>query len=295
MKIVAWIRSLKWSALVLSALLLNLRAAAVEPARWPAWDGKESAATYAARVKLEPTITLDLGGGVTWEGVLIPAGEFVMGSPPGEAKTPEEAAIEKQHKVVITQPFYMGKFELTQAQYAKVIGSNPSVVKGDDLPVHNVSWQEAHDYCLKLGKQVGKDVRLPTEAQWEYACRAGTTTAYYSGNTIGDLDKIAWYGANSGGKPHPGGQKLANAWGVYDMLGNIREFVEDLYTNEPLTDATDPTGAKDGDPKNHVVRGAAFTANAATALNCRAGSRRPTESLKSTGFRIIVAVGQAAG
>ena len=278
---------------VLLLLIAPVARAADSPgkeAKFPLWDGKESVAQYAKRVKLEPTLTLDLGDGVRWEGVLIPAGEFVMGSPPGEPRTPAEAASEKQHKVTLTQPVYMGKFEITQAQYQKVAGSNPSKAKGDDLPVHGVSAQDAADFCKAMGKQVGRDVRLPTEAQWEYACRAGTTTAYYNGDTIADLDKIAWYGGNSGGKIHPAGQKLANAWGLYDMLGNARELVLDLYDSAAQPDATDPTGPATGDPKNHVVRGGAYTANAALALNCRCASRRPTENPGPTGFRIVVTV-----
>src|SRR5258708_2868914 len=154
------------------------------------------------------------------------------------------------------------------------MGENPSSTKGDDLPVHNVPWQSAQDFCEKLGKQVQRDVQLPTEAQWEYACRAGTTTAYYNGDTIEDLDKVGWHGGNSGRQLHSGGQKLPNAWGVYDMLGNIREFTRDLYDAAPKDDATDPTGPKEGDPKNHVVRGGAYTALAATGFNCRAAFRR---------------------
>jgi len=256
---------------------------------YPQWDGKESSADYAKRAGVAPTLTLDLGGGVTWEGVLIPAGSFVMGSPPGEAKTDKESALEKQHKVTLTEPFYMGKFELTQAQYEKVMGANPSTTKGESLPVHNLPWQDAQDFCAKLGKICHRVVELPTEAQWEYACRAGTTTAYCSGNQIADLNKVGWHGGNSGGKPHPCGELAPNAWGVYDMHGNIREFVRDLFVEAPLGDATDPMGPKEGDPKNHVVRGAAYTANAAVALNCRAACRRPTENLGSTGFRIVVA------
>jgi len=257
---------------------------------YPQWDGKESSADYAKRAGVAPTLTLDLGGGVTWEGVLIPAGSFVMGSPPGEAKTDKESALEKQHKVTLTEPFYMGKFELTQAQYEKVMGANPSTTKGESLPVHNLPWQDAQDFCAKLGKICHRVVELPTEAQWEYACRAGTTTAYCSGNQIADLNKVGWHGGNSGGKPHPCGELAPNAWGVYDMHGNIREFVRDLFVEAPLGDATDPMGPKEGDPKNHVVRGAAYTANAAVALNCRAACRRPTENLGSTGFRIVVAL-----
>jgi formylglycine-generating enzyme required for sulfatase activity len=257
---------------------------------YPQWDGKESSADYAQRAGVAPTLTLELGGGVTWEGVLIPAGSFLMGSPPGEAKTDKESALEKQHKVTLTEPFYMGKFELTQAQYEKVMGANPSTTKGEKLPVHNLPWQDAQDFCAKLSKTSHRIVELPTEAQWEYACRAGTTTAYCSGNQIADLNKVGWHGGNSGGKLHPCGELAPNAWGVYDTHGNAREFVRDLFVEAPLAEATDPTGPKEGDPKNHVVRGAAYTANAAVALNCRAACRRPTENLGSTGFRIVVAL-----
>jgi formylglycine-generating enzyme required for sulfatase activity len=273
--------------LALAALASLL--AAPRAADFPLWDGKESVADYAKRANLEPTLTLDLGG-VTWEGVLIPAGAFVMGSPPGEAKTEKESQNEKPHRVTLTQPFYMGKFELTQAQYEKVTGANPSVLKGDALPVHKVSWQDAQDFCDKMSRLVKRPVLLPTEAQWEYACRAGTTTAYHSGAEIADLNKVGWHNGNSGGKPHACGALAPNAWGLYDMHGNIREFVRDLWADAPLADATDPTGPAEGDPKNHVVRGGAYTANAATALNCRSAVRRPTETLNANGFRIIVPV-----
>ena len=275
-------------ALVL--LLLNTSLLLAADPVYPAWDGHETVEAYAKRATLAPAVTLDLGGGVKWEGVLIPAGSFVMGSPAGEAKTPEESAMEKQHKVTLTQPFYIGRLEITQAQYQRVMNDNPSPAKADELPVHGVTWQNAQDFCDKLGKQIARDVQLPTEAQWEYACRAGTTTAYYNGNDFAGLDKIAWYGANSERKLHPGAQKQANPWGVFDMIGNAREFVRDLYSTEPLSDATDPTGPKEGDAKNHVVRGAAYTANAAVALNCRCAARRPTESLAMNGFRILVSV-----
>jgi formylglycine-generating enzyme required for sulfatase activity len=256
---------------------------------FPLWDGKETVADYAKRANLEPTLTLDAGG-VPWEGVLIPAGSFVMGSPPGEAKTEKESVLEKQHKVTISEPFYLGKFELTQAQYEHVIGANPSLAKGATLPVHNVAWQDAQDFCTKLSARSGRSVQLPTEAQWEYACRAGSTAAYPGGNQISDLGKVGWHGGNSGGKPHACGELAPNAWGVYDMHGNIREFVRDLFAESPSPDATDPAGPKEGDPKNHVVRGGAYSANAALALNCRAAARRPTENLGLTGFRIAVSV-----
>ncbi len=258
-------------------------------ADFPLWDGKESIAEYAKRANLQPTLTLDLGG-ERWEGVLIPAGVFVMGSPAGEAKTPKESLSETPHKVTISQPFYMGKYELTQAVYEKVTGTNPSLAKGGLLPVHNLAWQDAQAFCTKFSQLTGRLAQLPTEAQWEYACRAGTTTAYHSGGQIADLGKVGWYGANSGGKPHPCGELAPNAWGLYDMHGNIREYVRDLYAEGPMADATDPAGPKEGDPKNHVVRGGAYTANAAAALNCRSAVRRPTEAPGATGFRILVTV-----
>jgi formylglycine-generating enzyme required for sulfatase activity len=275
--------------LMLTTLLLAMIGAGDAPRpAYPMWDGKESVADYGKRAKLAPTLTLDLGEGVRWEGVLVPAGAFVLGSPPGEPRTKEEEAAEKQHKVRLTLPYWIGKYELTQAQYARVMGVNPSKTKGDDLPVGNVTFKDAQEFCDRAGNFLGRSVLVPTDAQWEYACRAGTTTAYCNGNTIADLDKVGWHGGNSGGKVHPVGKLAPNAWGIYDMHGNIRELVADLYSDDPQPDATDPTGPTDGDPKNHIIRGGAFTANAAFARNCRSGSRRPTERAEVTGFRIIV-------
>lgn len=276
---------IKWMALLLMSVTPLF---AADTPQYPQRSGNETVADYAKRTGLAPTVTLDLGDGVTWDGVLIPSGTFMMGSPKGEAKRPEEAAQEQQHKVTISKPFYMGKYELTQKQYAKIMGDNPSPVKEDDLPVSNVPPTGAQNFCDKMSQKSGRSVKLPTEAQWEYACRAGTTTAYYTGDSPADLDKTCWYGANSGGKIHPVGQKMANPWGLYDMYGNAREMVRDLYSADPQPDATDPTGPAQGDPKNHVVRGAAFSANAIGAGNCRSASRRETENLLPTGFRVML-------
>ncbi len=239
---------------------------------------------------LPPAIAVDLGGGVKWDGVLIPAGTFVMGAPAGEARTEQESALERQHTVTISRPFYMGKYELTQAQFERVTGQNPSATRGGDLPVHNVSWQVAQDFCVRASAQTGRQMQLPTEAQWEYACRAGTTTRYHSGNTTADLSAVGWWAGNSDRRLHAVGELKPNAWGLYDMHGNIREFVRDYFDGKPLEDAVDPSGPKAGDLDNHVVRGGAYTANAEVAGNCRAAIRRPTEVLTITGFRVIVAV-----
>ncbi len=252
-----------------------------------AWLGVFVGTQPAPSRTYSPTLTLDLGGGVQWEGVLVPAGTFVMGSPPGEARTDAESALERQHKVTFTKPFYMGKYELTQAQYERITGANPSRTVGGNLPVHNVSWQDADAFCRKMSAQVGRTVLLPTEAQWEYACRAGTTTAYYSGDTLADLAKVGWYAENSGGCLHPVGELPPNAFGLHDMHGNVREFVRDFFDGKPLDDGVDPTGPAEGDANNHVVRGGAYTAQP-LARNCRSAIRRSTEVLTITGFRITV-------
>jgi formylglycine-generating enzyme required for sulfatase activity len=165
------------------------------------------------------------------EFVLMPAGTFTMGSP---ASDPNAYDDEKPaHQVTISKPFYMGKYEVTQAQWKAVMGSenNPSYFKGDSLPVDHVSWRDVQEFIQKLNRREeqasGVFCRLPTEAEWEYAARAGTTTLYSFGDDAAELDDYAWYAGNADHTSYPVGQKKPNAWGLYDMHGNVSEWCQD--------------------------------------------------------------------
>ncbi len=164
--------------------------------------------------------------------VQIPAGEFMMGSDNGRV---DEKPV---HKVRISKAFEMGKYEVTQAQWEVVMGSNPSGFKGANLPVETVSWDDVQLYISKMNaKSDGYKYRLPTEAEWEYACRAGTT-----GDYAGNLDAMAWYISNSGNTTHPVGQRQPNAWGLYDMHGNVYEWCSDWYWLYAYGEVMDPIG-----------------------------------------------------
>ncbi len=172
----------------------------------------------------------------------IPAGQFKMGSlVDEEGHQPNEEPI---RLIEISKPFYMGQYEVTQAQFKIVMGNNPSKVKGDLLPVDQVTYPQALEFCKKLSQLIDVTVTLPTEAQWEYACRAGTSTRFYSGNTIESLNKVAWFNQNAQGKVHPVGQKEPNAWGLYDMHGNVWEFCLDFIPTYEQLIVKDPVGRK---------------------------------------------------
>ncbi|MDA7864653.1 formylglycine-generating enzyme family protein [bacterium] len=192
---------------------------------------------------------------------LIPAGTFIMGEG------------DDAHDVTLTQPFNMGVHEVTQAQYEQVMGVNPSHFKDADNPVEKVSWEDAVEFCRKLSelpaeKAAGNVYRLPTEAEWEYACRAGTTTKYSFGDDESELGDYAWYGFNSDQKTHPVGSKKPNAWGLYDMHGNVWEWCQDWEEDYPSGSVTDPSGATSGSFR--VLRGGGWYG---TAGYCRSAYR----------------------
>ena len=193
-------------------------------------------------------LTLDLGDGVTMELVYIKPGTFVMG---GESKTDGrfQCVEVPKHEVKLTRGFYLGKYEVTQAQYQAIMGSNPSrSTKAPDCPVDNVSESDAVAFCAKLAEKTGREARLPTEAEWEHASRAGKDTKWFFGNDPSRIGEYAWFKDNAGGKSHPVGQKKPNLWGLHDIYGNVCERISDKYARNYYAQSpkVDPTGPKQG-------------------------------------------------
>jgi hypothetical protein len=224
------------------------------------------------------TRTLTLPGGATLELVWCPAGSFTMGSPPDEPGRQED---ECQHRVNLTKGFWLGKYPVTQRQWRSVTGGNPSYYLGGDLPVENVNWNDCLEFCAKAGH----GLRLPTEAEWEYACRAGSRGAY--GGT-GRLNDMGWFGSVFLGRTHPVGEKRANAWGLHDMHGNVWEWCADWYAADISSAATDPRGAENGDWK--VIRGGAWDSSAWYCRSARRPSLVPSVRVNNGGVRVCCGV-----
>jgi formylglycine-generating enzyme required for sulfatase activity/dienelactone hydrolase len=285
---------------------------------WPLHDGKESIAEYAKRAGLPVEIALDLEDGVKVEMALIPAGTFRMGSPDGEPGRKEDGREGPQHDVTIARPFYLGKYEVTVAQYRRFVGSTsyitdaekgghkgwgrnpnwgelsdvnwtkPNFAQTDHHPVCLLSWNDATAFVAWASKTTARVVRLPTEAEWEYACRAGTSTRFFAGSKDAELSAAGWFNGNAALTSHPVGRKLPNAWGLHDVHGNVWEWCEDraqvdYYTASPRVD---PPGPKAGE--NRVLRGGSWDNEPAF---CRSASRLwhpPDRRGTSYGFRILV-------
>jgi formylglycine-generating enzyme required for sulfatase activity len=210
----------------------------------------------------------------------IPAGEFHMGS--------EESDYEKPvHKVKIKNPFYLCTYPVTQVEWKAVMDDEPSYFKGDYLPVEQVSWDDVQEFIKKLNVKEGTDkYRLPSEAEWEYACRAGTTTKYSFGDSESELGGYAWYDDNSEGKTHPVGQKDPNSWGLHDMHGNVWEWVQDEWHDDYDGAPTDGSAWESGDGALRAHRGGGWDS---TAGGCRSAVRdlRSRSRYRGLGFRIL--------
>ncbi|GHV83851.1 hypothetical protein AGMMS50212_11910 [Spirochaetia bacterium] len=230
----------------------------------------------------------------------VKGGSFLMGSPPSEADRLDNEA---QHRVTV-HSFYMGQYEVTQAEYETVLGHNPSEFKGGNLPVENVSWYEAVEYCNKLSLKEGlkpaysgsgNDIvcnfkasgyRLPTEAEWEYAAKGGnkdTMTYEYSGSN--NADAVAWYYSNSGERTHDVGTKAPNSLGLYDMSGNVWEWCWDWYGDYSMVEQTDPAGAASGSYR--VLHGGGWDDLTLYLRSAYRGNLTPTFRGNDLGFRVV--------
>jgi len=229
----------------------------------------------------------------------IPAGSFEMGSPSSE---PGRGSDERRHQVTLTQDYLMAETEVTQRQWRAVMGSDPSHFDGGgDLPVESVSWHEAIEFCNELSKREGlkpayrveddeiiwetgaDGYRLPTEAEWEYACRAGARTSFWAGDSIPELEGAGWYSSNSGERTHPVGQKGPNRWGLLDVHGNVWEWCWDRAAAYPFEPATDPAGPVPG--SHRIVRGGSWGnlasyCRSAARSNCHQDTRYPHLGLR---------------
>jgi formylglycine-generating enzyme required for sulfatase activity len=229
--------------------------------------GSAAAVLDAVRAATRPP-KVNPKDGLTY--VWIPPGRFMMGCSLGDQECDDNER--PAHEVTITKGFWLGQTPVTQQAYQRVTGQNHSHFRGADLPVETVDWNQAQAYCVAIGW------RLPTEAEWEYAARAGSGIARY-----GNLDEIAWYAGNSGGTTHKVAQKLANAFGPYDMLGNVFEWVADWYGNYQPGAQSDPSGVASG--QDRVLRGGSW-ANGSRFLRVSFRfSSGPGASYSSVGFR----------
>jgi formylglycine-generating enzyme required for sulfatase activity len=240
------------------------------------------------------SMTVDLGGGVKMDFAWIPAGEFLMGSPTSET---DRSDTEAQHRVTLSKGFWMGRTEVTQSQWERVMGSNPSNFKGANLPVEMVSWNDCQDFIRQLNGKVEMGnwkASLPTEAQWEYACRAGTTTPFHYGSSLdasmANFDGNYPYGGGAKGeyrqKTTEVGSFRPNAWGLYDMHGNVWEWCQDWYGNYGSEVVRDPTGPDSGSCR--VLRGGSWLGDSRLCRSALRGRNEPGFRYVNYGLRLVL-------
>jgi formylglycine-generating enzyme required for sulfatase activity len=269
--------------------------------------GVPAEAAAAGKKELDKTFTNSMG----MDFVLIPAGKFIMGSPNNESGRVEKEG--PQREVQITKPFYLGKYEVKVSEFREFVKAaqykteaedkggafvpvkgkwerkegitwySPGISQRDDHPVVCVAWSDAVDYGKWLGQKTGHAYRLPTEAEWEYACRAGSRQAYSFGSDVRELSKFGWYAENSGGKTRPVGQKKPNSWGLFDVHGNALEWCQDWFGNYTAGRAVDPAGPPRG--SSRVIRGGGW---GSLAKDLRSAERRNgMAGSPYVGFRLV--------
>jgi formylglycine-generating enzyme required for sulfatase activity len=215
---------------------------------------------------------------------LIPAGAFAQGSEREELGHETSEGPIRQTR--ITQALHVGVHPVTQDQYAEVMGANPSRFLGARRPLDRVSWHDAVEFCVRLSEREGRTYRLPTEAEWEYACRAGSTTAFCFGDDEDLTGDYAWYGRNSGEQTQEVGTKLPNAWGLRDMHGNVWEWCADWYGPYDPEQCDDPSGPAEGALR--VVRGGSYFDHPSPLRSASRGRSRPDHRPDDHGFRVVL-------
>jgi uncharacterized protein (TIGR02996 family) len=214
---------------------------------------------------------------------LIPPGTFLMGSPRSE---PERQSGETWHRVTLTRAFWVGIHPVTQQQWRAVTGTNPSRFEGDTRPVESVSWDDCQDFCRRLSRSEGRPYRLPTEAEWEYACRAGTTTPYYFGQTISRRQANCNGNGAYRGHTTATGTFLPNRWGLTDLHGNLWEWCQDWFGKYPRGAVTDPRGPETGEVR--VLRGGSWGSYPSWCRSASHCSFANTLDFRYSGFRVVV-------
>ncbi len=229
-------------------------------------------------------ISIPVKDGISIEMVRVEVGTFVMGTASEMNESYEDER--PTHQVTLTNNYYIGKYEVTQALWKAVMGNNPSNFKGDNLPVENVSWKDCQEFLSKLNNTTGKTFRLPTEAEWEYAARGGKKSRGYQYSGSSNLSDVAWYEDNSGNKTHDVGSKQANELGIYDMSGNVWEWCQDKYGKYSSSSQTNPTGANSGSKR--VIRGGSWEIiDWGCRSSCRIGST-PDDRGSGLGLRLVL-------